>query len=255
MWTFEVRYYSVWLEMNRIRGNLTDNVALLLVLLCLQEDKDLIKCVEAASDPIKWPAIAESISGRSGKQCRERYLNHLKPKLKMEDWSALEDALLFHMYTLFGSKWALMRKALFGRTDSRIKNRFHFLRRRLEKDAVKFLQDNKAGQPDGALSLLANHQTTEESCEMQAKIRDMLPHLAAESLESRGESPYKFGPFRAAVQGDACKRCNLLVPSLQAGRVVCEATGWCEPCTRLPPYVSGSLVRECLNLRKSRMHS
>jgi len=172
----------------------------------------------------------------------------------MEEWSALEDALLFHMYTLFGTKWALMRRALPGRTDNRIKNRFHFLRRRLEKDAVKFL-DNKDNQLDNVLSFLVhlsstNRQSSEmdESCDMERNIRAMLPYLAAETLAKNGESSYSFGPFYAAAA--VCKRCNLSVPSLQTGRVICQATRWCEACTRLPPYVSGNTVRECLNLRK-----
>jgi hypothetical protein len=174
----------------------------------------------------------------------------------MEEWSPLEDVLLFHMYTLFGSKWALMRKRLPGRTDNRIKNRFHYLRRRIEKDAVKLLQDKNANLPEEIPSSNANvknakHSSlTEEACDMQAKIRDMLPHLAAATLQSDGESLYLFGPFRTA-QGDVCKRCSLLVPSVQTGRVVCEATGWCEACTRLPPYVSSNTVRECLKLRKA----
>lgn len=225
-----------------------------------QEDTDLIKCVEAASVPIKWPVIAASIAGRSGKQCRERYLNHLKPKLNTEEWTAVEDALLFRMYTLFGTKWAFMRKALPGRTDNRIKNRFHFLRRRVEKDAAKFLEDNKA-KPDKVHSSSqvsvkdtnssASNESAELSDDPQTKIRDMLPYLAKETLKKSDESSsYSFGPFRQ-VQGDVCKRCNLTAPSLQTGRTMCKATGWCEACTRLPPYVNGSLVCECLNLRKT----
>ena len=227
----------------------------------LQEDRDLINGVKCSPDPIKWSVIAESIPGRSGKQCRERYLNHLKPKLNIEEWSALEDALLFQMYTVYGSKWALMRKRLAGRTDNRIKNRFHFLRRRLEKVAVKMLQDKNVNHPyknidhpDKIPSSTAHVKNakhgslTTESCDLLAKIRDILPHLAAETLKSE-ESLYSFGPFRTA-QSDICNRCNLFVPSVQTGHFICEVTGWCEACTRLPPYVSGSSVRDCLELRK-----
>lgn len=218
-----------------------------------QEDKELIKSVEAATEPIKWTAIAASIEGRTGKQCRERFLNHLKPKLKKEEWSAPEDALLFHLYTVFGTKWALMRKALPGRTDNRIKNRFHFMRRRIEKDAEKYLKtgNNKAkaeNETKGSIPAVSPDKQ-DPSDELETKIRDMIPHVAAETLKKAGESPYKFGPFRTA-KGEACKRCSLMAPSLHTGRVVCEATGWCEACTRLPPYICGANIRKCLNLRK-----
>jgi len=45
-------------------------------------------------------------------------------------------------------------------------------------------------------------------------------------------------------------RCGLLLPSLQTGDEVCEKSGWCQTCTRIPPHVSSNLLRECLNLRR-----
>ena len=35
----------------------------------------------------KWRKIAEYLPGRSGKQCRERYTNHLNPNLKRGEWT------------------------------------------------------------------------------------------------------------------------------------------------------------------------
>jgi hypothetical protein len=35
----------------------------------------------------KWNTIAEYLPGRSGKQCRERYVNHLNPNLKRGEWT------------------------------------------------------------------------------------------------------------------------------------------------------------------------
>lgn len=35
----------------------------------------------------KWSKIAEYLPGRSGKQCRERYINHLNPNLKRGEWT------------------------------------------------------------------------------------------------------------------------------------------------------------------------
>ncbi|XP_017646664.2 transcription factor MYB119-like [Gossypium arboreum] len=40
----------------------------------------------------KWAQIAESLVGRAGKQCRERWHNHLRPDIKV--------SLCFHVYTL-----------------------------------------------------------------------------------------------------------------------------------------------------------
>ncbi len=40
-----------------------------------EEDAIILKCL--AEGIIKWSEIAERITGRIGKQCRERYFNHL----------------------------------------------------------------------------------------------------------------------------------------------------------------------------------
>ena len=42
----------------------------------------------------KWSEIASRIPGRIGKQCRERWFNHLDPMIKKGGWSAEEDRLL-----------------------------------------------------------------------------------------------------------------------------------------------------------------
>jgi hypothetical protein len=179
-------------------------------------------------------------------------LNHLKPKLNVEGWTPVEDALLFQMYTSNGSKWAMMTKVLHGRTDNAIKNRFHHLRRRLDKDATKLLTHSRDSEMESRVLVEHNkNQATEtnDTCDMVRRIGDILPRLAVETTKT-SESPSSFGPFHKA-QGDLCKRCSLFTPSMQTGKFVCESSGWCEACTRLPPYVSGRSVRDCLSLRKA----
>lgn len=45
---------------------------------------------------VKWSEIAASIPGRMGKQCRERWFNHLNPELTKAPWTDEEDGILFH---------------------------------------------------------------------------------------------------------------------------------------------------------------
>lgn len=45
---------------------------------------------------VKWSEIAASIPGRLGKQCRERWFNHLSPDLTKAPWTDQEDGILFH---------------------------------------------------------------------------------------------------------------------------------------------------------------
>jgi hypothetical protein len=253
MWTYEVSLMCMHGPLHLRFFRDTDSTSLVTIFIRIQEDKELLTCVESiASDAVKWPVIAESIPGRSGKQCRERYLNHLKPKLNVEGWTPIEDALLFQMYTSNGSKWAMMTKVLHGRTDNAIKNRFHHVRRRLDKDATKHLEHSRASEMESRIPVEHNKNRaseTKDTGEMVRQIGVLLPCLAVKTTK-KSESPSSFGPFRRA-QGEVCKRCGLLGPSLQTGKFVCESSGWCEACTRLPPYVSGSTVRDCLSLRKA----
>jgi len=91
--------------------------------------------------PKKWSLIATSLRGRIGKQCRERWHNHLNPDVRKDAWSAEEDALIFQLVEKHGTKWATIAKALNGRTDNSIKNRYYsslkkFHEQRLQADGV-----------------------------------------------------------------------------------------------------------------------
>ena len=48
------------------------------------------------------PLIAEHLPGRVGKQCRERWFNHLDPDIKKGDWTPDEDAVLFETQRVRG---------------------------------------------------------------------------------------------------------------------------------------------------------
>ena len=46
--------------------------------------------------------IAAQLPGRIGKQCRERWFNHLDPDIKKGDWTPDEDAVLFETQRVRG---------------------------------------------------------------------------------------------------------------------------------------------------------
>ncbi len=41
----------------------------------------------------KWSLVGTHLDGRTGKQCRERWHNHLNPNIKKDAWSVEEDTV------------------------------------------------------------------------------------------------------------------------------------------------------------------
>ena len=51
------------------------------------EEDQLVLLLVEKNGPQKWTSIAENLPGRIGKQCRERWHNHLNPNIKKDNWS------------------------------------------------------------------------------------------------------------------------------------------------------------------------
>ena len=89
-----------------------------------EEDKNLILLVEKYG-PEKWSYISSFLPERIGKQCRERWFNHLCPTVNKTSWSKEEEIILYLMHKKYGNKWSLLCKFLPGRTDNTIKNHWN----------------------------------------------------------------------------------------------------------------------------------
>ncbi len=96
-----------------------------------------------------WSAIAAALPGRIGKQCRERWHNHLDPHIRKEKWSQEEDRLILLMHSQHGNRWCEIAKAIPGRTDNAIKNRFNSkLKKFVSKNPLNSLSQDGAEDED-----------------------------------------------------------------------------------------------------------
>lgn len=61
--------------------------------------------------------------GRSNKQCRDRWKNHLAPEIRRDPWTPEEDELLLESQARMGNTWSSILTLFPGRTYASLKNR------------------------------------------------------------------------------------------------------------------------------------
>lgn len=138
----------------------------------------------------KWGDIARALKShpesykRSGKQCRERWHNHLDPEIKKISWTETEKSFILQLHKVYGNHWSQIAKHLPGRSDNAVKNFFYSNWRKGQRHGQRKLKKSKLSE-DCELNSHSLEVNIIEDNEAEMEASEILLSLSKHSAKIR----------------------------------------------------------------------
>lgn len=93
-----------------------------------QEQKQKHAAGDYAGRGTNWQAVAQAVTHRTGKACRERWVSHLDPAINHAPLTHYEGQLILHLHeTVLKNQWSKIAERLPGRTAEAVKSKWKTL--------------------------------------------------------------------------------------------------------------------------------
>uniref|UniRef100_A0A453JYL8 Uncharacterized protein n=1 Tax=Aegilops tauschii subsp. strangulata TaxID=200361 RepID=A0A453JYL8_AEGTS len=141
----------------------------------VEEDLTLVNYIADHGDG-RWNSLARAAGlKRTGKSCRLRWLNYLRPDVKRGNFTADEQLLILDLHSRWGNRWSKIAQHLPGRTDNEIKN---YWRTRVQKHAKQLNCDANSTKFKDAMKYLwmprlADHHLQQSNQTFQLQDSDL----------------------------------------------------------------------------------
>ncbi|KAK8946448.1 Myb-related protein 306 [Platanthera zijinensis] len=174
-----------------------------------EEDAALMDYV-AKHGPRDWSSIrSKGLLPRTGKSCRLRWVNKLKPGLKTGcKFSPEEERIVIDLQEIFGNRWAQIATYLPGRTDNDVKNFWSTRRKRLARllqSPLPISRRNLAGEAVVAASFSKFEDTFSAALPCNSPCLDLIPFTEQCSNNQCSQEPY------AVEDSDAAKTVSVVI--------------------------------------------
>ncbi|XP_022741097.1 myb-related protein 305-like [Durio zibethinus] len=140
----------------------------------MEEDLILINYIANHGEGV-WNSLAKAAGlKRTGKSCRLRWLNYLRPDVRRGNITFEEELLIMELHAKWGNRWSKIAKHLPGRTDNEIKN---YWRTRIQKHI------NKQAE-------ICSSQSNSELLDHQASTSQLPSNSTADFMETYSPSSF-----------------------------------------------------------------
>ncbi|XP_030549453.1 transcription factor JAMYB-like [Rhodamnia argentea] len=160
----------------------------------------------------RWSSIARCTGlKRTGKSCRLRWLNYLRPDLRRGNMTLEEQLLILELHCRWGNRWSKIAQHLPGRTDNEIKN---YWRTRVQKLAKHLKCEVNSKEFRDAMR-----------CVWMPRFAEQIRASTQGPLHRPAENPPRTHGIRSGYSVDGDRR-DLLLPELSSSVSSDSSDAW-----------------------------